>query len=195
MGGDTQQAWWTTVPGLVTALAALITAATGLLLGLNEVGLLDSTSDQSPSQVVTSDPGGPSGGGTSAGSPTGDASSSSYEVSLAYGEPMRVGDIAYEVLEASARPDADGQLALVLDVRGRSYRAYDENFWDASFRVTAGEDVYPASGGLNKLLPANATAKGELLFVLPDTTRDAILRISFDNGERSTPIRIKPVDE
>ncbi|WP_139283163.1 hypothetical protein [Raineyella antarctica] len=33
MGGDEKQAsWWTTLPGILTAIAAIITAVTGLVL-------------------------------------------------------------------------------------------------------------------------------------------------------------------
>jgi hypothetical protein len=34
------QSWWLTLPGILTAAAAVITAITGLLLGLNGAGLL-----------------------------------------------------------------------------------------------------------------------------------------------------------
>lgn len=194
MANDTRGGWWTTAPGLLTAVAALITAGTGLLLALNEVGLLDPTSDETPSQVVAGEPevdaesSSPAGSGASVA-----PSASDYDISLPYDEEIRVGDIGYEILGATARPDAEGQLALVLSLRARSYRDYDYNFWDASFRVTAGEDIYPASGGLNDVLPANATQRGELLFVVPDSTRDATLTISFPyDKERSIPIRLRP---
>jgi hypothetical protein len=123
----------------------------------------------------------------------GPTSEAGFEVSVPLNKEFRVDDISYEILNATARPDADGKLALVMSLRGHSYRDYDANFWDASFDVTAGEDIYPASGGLNELLPANATQKGDVLFVLPDNTREGTLTMRFDGDtKRTIPFQIQP---
>ena len=37
---DKQQSWWQTLPGVMTALGAIITALTGLLVALNQAGLI-----------------------------------------------------------------------------------------------------------------------------------------------------------
>jgi hypothetical protein len=198
-----QAGWWSTAPGLITAFAALLTAVTGLLLGLNQIGVLDASSSPTPSTAIAkASPsmaltGSPSGafatGSLPAVASPGSAASSHYQISIPLNREFRVGDISYEILGATARTDADGKLALVMSLRGRSYRAYDANFWDASFGVTVGEDVYPASGGLDELLPANATQKGDLLFVVPADTREGILTLRFDGGQKRTvPFGIKP---
>ncbi|MFC8501973.1 hypothetical protein ACFUC1_06405 [Pedococcus sp. NPDC057267] len=195
--------WWSTLPGVMTAIAALITAATGLLLGLNQVGWLSASSTPQTSAASTRVPSVPgltpspsvaaaSGSAQVSGAPS--SATSGYKVSIPLNREFRVGDISYEVLAATARPDADGKLALVMSVRGRSYRAYDANFWDASFAVTVGEDVVPASGGLDELLHANATQRGDVLFVVPADTRDAVLTLRFQGGEtRTVPFRISPI--
>lgn len=194
--------WWSTVPGVMTAIAALITAATGLLLGLNQVGWLSASSTPQTSAASTRAPtvahlaSSSSVAGASGSAPVSGAASSTgsgYKVSIPLKREFRVGDISYEILAATARPDADGKLALVMSVRGRSYRAYDANFWDASFAVTVGEDIVPASGGLDELLPANATQRGDVLFVVPADTRNAVLTLRFQGGEtRTVPFRITP---
>ena len=195
--------WWSTAPGVLTAVAALITAATGLLLGLNQVGWLNASSTPSTSAASTNAPpptvltGSPSvtavTGSLPGSTSSGAGSAPAYTVSIPLKREFRVGDISYEVLAATARPDADGKLALVLSLRGRSYRAYDANFWDASFDVTVGEDVVPASGGLDELLPANATQHGDVLFVVPADTRNAVLTMRFPGGDKRTvPFRITP---
>ena len=195
--------WWSSAPGVLTAVAALVTAATGLLLGLNQVGWLDASPTPSTSAASTKAPpvaaptpspslaaatGSPPASGSSSAGAT-----SAYRVAIPLKKEFRVGDISYEVLAATARPDADGKLALTMSVRGRSYRDYDANFWDASFAVTIGEDVVPASGGLDELLPANATQRGDVLFVVPADTRDAVLTLRFQGGQKRTvPFRITP---
>jgi hypothetical protein len=199
-----QTGWWSSAPGLMTAFAAVLTAATGLLLGLNQIGVLDASSSGTtsstsvtkapPPAALTGSPSGvaATGSGPAAGA-SGSASGSDYQVSIPLNREFRVGDISYEILGAAARTDADGKLALVLALRGRSYQAYDANFWDASFGVTVGKDVYPASGGLDDLLPANATHRADVLFVVPADTREGTLTMRFGGGqERTVPFRIKP---
>jgi len=50
------QSWWQTLPGILTAVAALITAVTGLLAALNQAGVLprrSSTVSTSPTPSTT----------------------------------------------------------------------------------------------------------------------------------------------
>ena len=47
------QSWWLTLPGILTASAGVITAITGLLLGLNQAGLLgDDDSAATPTSAT-----------------------------------------------------------------------------------------------------------------------------------------------
>jgi len=41
--------WWQTLPGLLTALGAVLTAVTGLVLALNQIGFFSSTRVPNPS--------------------------------------------------------------------------------------------------------------------------------------------------
>ncbi|WP_460663477.1 hypothetical protein [Kribbella swartbergensis] len=95
-------------------------------------------------------------------------------------------------MSATTRPDANGKLALTVSVRMTNHDRYDANFWDANFRVIAGPDTYPASGGLNELVRGDSTKLGEVLFVLPDTTRAAVLKIKFIEGDREIPFQLRP---
>lgn len=38
---EKQNVWWSTLPGLITATAAIVTAITGLLVGLHQIGVFD----------------------------------------------------------------------------------------------------------------------------------------------------------
>ena len=42
------QKWWQTAPGLLSATAGLITAATGMIVALHQVGFFDKDSGHSP---------------------------------------------------------------------------------------------------------------------------------------------------
>lgn len=51
------QSWWQTLPGILTALAAIITAATGLFVALNNAGVFSRDSklaSPTPTPTVTS---------------------------------------------------------------------------------------------------------------------------------------------
>ncbi|HET9492741.1 MAG TPA: hypothetical protein VFR15_00755 [Chloroflexia bacterium] len=45
---DKQQSWWQTLPGVMTALGAIITATTGLLVALNQAGLIGVQAEPTP---------------------------------------------------------------------------------------------------------------------------------------------------
>ncbi|TDD28215.1 hypothetical protein E1218_08105 [Kribbella turkmenica] len=177
---------------MLTALAALITAGTGLLLGLNQVGVLGESATDLPATTTPQQSSSPVPPGPSSGPGSSIAPGGQLKVALPYGQPIRVGEVAYELVSATTRPDADGKLALSLSVRMISYSRYDANFWDANFRVIVGRDTYPASGGLNELVSGDSTKVGEVLFVIPDTTRTAVLRIKFNEGDREVPFQLRP---
>jgi hypothetical protein len=50
--GDSERTgWWSTVPGIITAIAALITAITGLVIALNQTGIFQATLTPSSRKV------------------------------------------------------------------------------------------------------------------------------------------------
>jgi hypothetical protein len=48
------QTWWQTIPGILTATAAIITAVTGLLIALYQVGVFDGRGRVEPKPPITS---------------------------------------------------------------------------------------------------------------------------------------------
>jgi hypothetical protein len=201
--------WWTTLPGVLTASAALVTAFTGLVLGLGQLGLLGS--DDGPAAGAGTQTSAPVAGGTAAAAssppsaPVSSAPSSAASTApaapelaaatttLPLDQPIRISeDVSYELLEAEVRPDADGQVALVLTVRMTKHTGGDAGFWDDSFRVAVGPDVYPASGGLNELVAGRATSRGEVLVELPDDTRRAELVLGYYGDRRTVPFEVVP---
>ena len=195
MASEKPVRWWTTLPGMLTALAAVITAGTGLVVGLYQVGLLGASTVETPSPTVVQ------GGnpvqavdGSSTPSTSSAASTRGYRVTLPFGQKFQSGNTAYEILKATTRPDADGKLALTLSVRMINDEDFGVNFWDSSFRLTVGEDTYPASGGLNDIAESHATKVGNVLFVIPDSTRKAVLTIRYFGGtERTIPFELRPL--
>ena len=59
--GGPQKSWWQSIPGFLTATAGVITAVTGLIVALQQIGILgQSPSESTPGEVdrppIESDP-------------------------------------------------------------------------------------------------------------------------------------------
>ncbi|MFC0487757.1 MULTISPECIES: hypothetical protein [Sinomonas] len=177
--------WWSTLPGILTGVAALITALAGLFFGLVQLN-----SQGTAATTVKS---------SAAANPARPAQSSIPETAIASAppaavqvtnQPQRVGDLEYTVVSASARPDADGLSAIEFTVRCFNYGRYDANFWDAGFRVAAGSDVYSPTSGLDVVVPSDSSTTGVVRFVVPASARSLTLTFRFPAGERSVPVSL-----
>ncbi|NKX54185.1 hypothetical protein [Arthrobacter mobilis] len=197
-GGGKPASWWTTMPGILTAAAALITAVTGLVVGLAQAGLLGrpgpepgpaASSPAAPGPAET--PAGTSGRDGASG-PDKPAGSGGWEATVPTGEPIRSGTVEYVVTGAQVRPDADGYLAVAFTIKCINHDRYDLNFWDSTFRLQIGGDSIAPVSGLNELVAGDSTKTGEVAFRVPDSTREAVLRIKFLEGERSVPVALSP---
>lgn len=184
--------WWATLPGLLTAAAAVITAVTGLLLGLGQLGVFDAgrpaTSTASASGA-SAQPGGtvpPSGAGSAGGDSAG------WAVALPAERRYRAADVEYEILDARARPDVSGKIALTFTLRCTNHGRYDLNFWDSTFRLAAGGVSHSPDSGLNELVAGDSSKSGDVRFTIPADTRDAVLRIKFAQGESTVQVAISP---
>jgi hypothetical protein len=202
MPAEQSSGWWRTLPGVVTAIAGLLTAVTGLVLGLHEIGVLWAPEPAPPSVAGDVEDGAGDGAGPTQ-PPASAASSSSspttssgplYETTVPLGRSMRSAETSYEILGSEVRPDSDGMIALSLLMRMTNHRDYSDNFWDASFRLVVGDDTYAPSSGLNELVAGGATGRGTVLFVFPDTTREAELLITVTGGgSLSVPFEVRPI--
>ncbi|QCO98827.1 hypothetical protein FCN77_15365 [Arthrobacter sp. 24S4-2] len=192
--------WWATLPGLLTAAAAVITAVTGLLLGLGQLGVFDggrpaATASGQPSPNSTAPPSGtsqPSGPAPASGPASGPGGASGWTVSLPAERKYRSADVEYEILAASVRPDVAGKVALTFSVRCTNHGRYDLNFWDSTFRLNAGGISLSPESGLNELVGGDSSKSGDVRFAVPADTRDSVLRIKFAQGESTVQISISP---
>lgn len=195
MADEKPTSWWATLPGLLTAAAAVITAVTGLLLGLGQLGVFDggrptaSTTGASPTTAGAGEPGGavrPSDAGSGTGN------SAEWAVTLPAERKYRAADVEYEILDAVVRPDVAGKVALTVTLRCTNHGRYDINFWDSTFRLNAGGVNHSPDSGLNDLVAGDSSKSGDVRFILPADTRDALLRIKFAEGESTAQLFISP---
>ena len=196
MADEKPTSWWATLPGLLTAAAAVITAVTGLLLGLGQLGMFDagrpavSTASASSTAAGSAQPGGTVPPPT--GAPAATGNSAGWTVALPAERKFRAADVEYEILGAGVRPDVSGRIALTLTLRCTNHGRYDINFWDSTFRLNADGINHSPDSGLNELVAGDSSKSGDVRFILPADTREALLRIKFAQGESTARLAITP---
>jgi hypothetical protein len=192
---DKAGSWWLTLPGLLTGGAAVVTAVTGLILGLHQVGWLGddgvSASKDTPPAAVSSPPSTQGDSPAPAGA-TGAPAGGRFAVAIPLNTSYKSGTVAYSVTAATAEPDVDDQLRLTLTVRAVNSAPYDMGLWDRNFGVVVGADSFAATSGLNKIVHGNSTGSGQAVFVLPANTTDAKLVFRFLEGDRTVPFTVTP---
>jgi hypothetical protein len=168
------QSWWQTVPGFLTAVAALITALTGLAVAVyqirdSQVSATSGSEQVSPEKPVAAASQTPSGdGGTqqSVALPTG------TEVKLAQG------DIVYKILSARLEPYNAEKNALRFTIRCTSNSPYPVNFWDRSFRLLVDGVPRAPISGLNEIVEGQSAKEGDIVFEVPTGEDKVVLQIS-----------------
>jgi hypothetical protein len=190
MADEKPTSWWSTFPGILTGAAAVITAVTGLLLGLAQLGVFNAdtpaTASSSPPGPGSSQPSSPV---SASGDPT-PGNGAGWAVALPAERKFRSGDVEYEILSAQVRPDVDEKIALTFTVRCTNHGRYDLNFWDSNFRLNAGGVSVAPDSGLNDLVAGDSSKSGHVSFTIPADTRDPVLRIKFLQGERTVQVAI-----
>ena len=186
MGQDQQsesKAWWQTLPGLLTAGAAVLTALTGFLVALNQMGLFHHSHSPVAAQnavgQIAATPGAQIAGANGAGAP----------LSLPGNAELRTDDAVYTLLSARVSPYAPGQVALDLTVRMTNNDRFDANFWSKSFRLLVNGALQPPVNDLDDVAPANGAKEATIEFVIPANTSTVGLQMG-DVGEGKPAITI-----
>jgi len=183
------QKWWQTVPGILTATAAAITAVTGLVVALQQAGVFGAATNRVPRAQTT--PGAPveaikpppaAGAGSSAAtaSSAGQGQAPQYPRSLAAGTEVRLGSAAY-------RGNTE-ELTLRFTVRMTNGAKYPANFWDETFRLLLDGVPRAPVGGLNKLVPGDSAEEGDVEFAVPAATRSAVLQVRHSDESTRIPV-------
>jgi hypothetical protein len=196
--GPSERSWWQTLPGMLTAAAALISAITGLIVALHQL-LPSGHSTPQPSaatatQTTSEQAAGATGAGeTAAGTKTPPANRTSARVSFPSGRTARVGEARYDVAGAGASAGNPGELVLAVRVRMTNQSRYDGNFWNRSFRLAAGGETSAPTNFVNDLVPGGTTKTETFDFTVPASTRRATLLVGDDPAKAvSLPLVLAP---
>jgi hypothetical protein len=187
------RSWWQTLPGILTAIAALLSAITGLIVAVRQ---LRSDNDGSPAApaAATANPDNTSAGqavsGESEITPNAGASTR-YAVRFPSGVSARVGASSYQILRAHAASGNPGEIDLALRVRMTNQSAYPANFWSRTFRVRVGADTSAPTNFLDEVVEGGTTKTGAVDFTLPAAARRAALLVGDDPAKAvALPVRV-----
>ena len=193
-GGDTGKtgSWWGTLPGVLTALAAVITAITGLVVALRPSDAPVREADTRSAVAVEQPDERAPLSATNASQPNAPQSNpqqSNAAVLLPSGMEVRLarGDAVIRVLSARLAPFNREKRSLVFSVRHTNNGRYPVNFWTASYRLLV-EDVPAApTNDLNEVVEGKSAKEGEVAFEVPLETTRVTLRISAGDEQTDIP--------
>lgn len=181
--------WWQTLPGILTAVGSLLTAAGGLLLALHQVGLLDRGR---AAPVATA----PAGRGAQAHSaaPTPPPETVSG-VSFPAGAKVTLGNNrgrgTYELLDAQFHGRTADAGTLTLHIRLTNAGPADIGFWSDSFRLLVDGVPRAPTTRLNDLVEARSAKEAEVLFAVPLPARNLSLSISSGEEDGAIPLTLR----
>lgn len=182
--------WWQTLPGILTGVAALITAVTGLIVVFNRTGnRSEDTRPASLSVPAIAQPGSPAesrrpGPGGGAGRAESIALPALSRVKLGGG----VADIT--ILSAQIEPLDLERRSLKLRVRYLNGGRYPANFWSDSYRLIVDDVPRAPTNLLDEVVAGDSAKEGEVIFELPISAKDVVLQISSGEEKSRLPFKL-----
>jgi hypothetical protein len=184
--------WWQTMPGVMTGIAALITALTGLLVAAHQTGLIGGSAsapartEKAASETTSQAPSGRSAM-TAAGTPPMSAVEFAVPQTISVGKDS---EAKFTFMQATVEPRNAESVTLRLLARMSNPGRYSANFWDRSFRLRTHNAIVPASGGLNELVEGGADSSLQTLsFVVERSSVPSALLIEFGGETTELPLR------
>jgi hypothetical protein len=177
--------WWQTLPGLLTAGAAIITALGGLLVAIHQTGFFD-RSTQPP--ALTQGKSLPTGAGSVA-APVTAGDTASRPITLPTNIEVRSGQSVYKLLSARLDPYSSDKVSVYFSVRMTNNSRFPVNFWSDSFRLSVDGSLQAPINFLNEIVSSNNVMDGDLEFVIPASASTVGLQMG-DVGEDKPTIPI-----
>lgn len=194
--------WWQTVPALLGAVAAILTAIAGLLAAIHQTGWFGGGSTppavaqetsvpasvtQAQAPAASSSPEAPS-----ARRPPGDASLVGERLVIGVPEAFDLGidgmQARYQVIDARLSQPVGGQPAVKVKVRMWNRARHAMNFSSSGFRlVVDGLPRAPATQ-LNRIVHADEAGEAELEFILDTLPGALAFRVNHYDMRRDVPL-------
>jgi hypothetical protein len=188
--------WWQTVPGILTGLAAIITAVTGLFLALNHTGNRNEPVQPSStsSGTSTTSPGAASSAAaktTASGTAGTGGASGTKTIALPALNRVKLagGSAVFTILSAQIEPLDLDRRSLKFAVRYLNAGRYPANFWSSSFRLIIDDVPRAPTNLLDEVVASESAKDGDVVFELPVSVKDVMLQ--FGSGDDSSRLPFK----
>jgi hypothetical protein len=182
--------WWQTLPGILTGVAALVTAVTGLIVAFNHTG---NRSGDVPTASLSASSG--TRGGSPAASQTpgpGGSAGGAQPVTLPALNRVKLagGDAVITLLSAEVEPLDLERRSLKLIVRYVNAGRYPANFWSSSYRLIVDDVPGAPTNSLNEVVAGDSAKEGEVIFELPAGAKEVVLQISSGDEKSRIPLTL-----
>lgn len=183
------QSWWQTVPGILTGIAAVITAVTGLVVAFNRT---DGRPREQATPPTRSVPAAPATGPAATPPSSNLAQPAAQSIALPTPNPLRLsgGDAVIAILSAQTEPiDADRRL-LKLHLRYTNTSRYPANFWSASYRLLVADVPRAPTNLLDEVVDGDSAKEGDVMFEVPVTEKNVVLQVSAGDDKSRLPLKL-----
>jgi hypothetical protein len=171
--------WWQTIPGILTGVAAIITAVTGFIIAYNSLSHSGSVELPKPASGTASGarPTSPTPAthGTASGAVT---AAAPIELPQIHRVKLSAGTADYTIVAAEIEPLDAERRSLKFSVRYLNAGRYPSNFWSSSFRLIVDNVPRAPTNSLNEVVPADSGKDGEVIFEVPTGSKEVVLQIS-----------------
>ncbi|MGA9669706.1 MAG: hypothetical protein WBQ94_10875 [Terracidiphilus sp.] len=177
--------WWQTLPGLLTAGAAVITALGGLLVAIHQSGFFD-RNPQPP--ALTQSASRPNEAKGAAVSVTAE-DVTARPITLPEITEVASRQTVFKLLSVRLYPYSLDKVSVRFTVRMTNNGDDPANFWAASFRLSTNGSLQSPSNDLNKVVPAHSAQEGDVEFLVPANLSSVGLQMG-DVGDGKPSIAI-----
>jgi hypothetical protein len=186
-----EKSFWTTVPGIITGLAAIVTAVTGLIVALNGAGFFGKPAAAGKTAAETK--------------PQIQKKMDSLPAKQAEPQPavnlkavfsmtrVKIEDHEYTILGSSLEAITPESNALKIKIKYKNNSNYSPaTFWNEGFRLAIDGALTPPAGDLSALVERHAELVGAVTFEVPNNAKSLALHILDVGKDIAIPIKLTP---
>ncbi len=192
--GSRRPSWWQTLPGVLTAVAAVISAVAGLIIALNGRSAGDETSQESPVNLSPLPPreGATSGIGAAPAATTRATTAARTLDARAFPEGTTLtlsgGNLILDILSARLEPFNADMRALRFKIRfTNNGKTFERSYYLTLRLVADGVPRAPTEPPWEQI-EAQSARELEYVFEVPANARTTLLRVSKDPESMELPI-------
>jgi len=181
--------WWQTLPGMLTGVAAIITAVTGFLVAFNHTGARSADAPPSSQSVPVAAPHGSTATSDVRAQPV---ATTAQPIQLPSMNRVRLsgGTAVITILSAEIEPIDAQRRSLKVLVRYTNTDRYPANFWSDSYRLIIDDVARAPTNLLDEVVVGDSAKEGEIVFELPVSAKDVVLQVGARDDKARIPLAL-----